>query len=150
MSTYSLNDFTSIPAGGEALPPEGSEYNRAIHLPGDTRDTPRPWALVRGEGPHAVVDWVDANYLLVSGFAPEDRLGMTFMGPRPETEGGEPITVRIAVNYPPDEGVSAWSVAREFPNLVGDADVLHRLVQLKDRSALALLSRLNLSGEEGK
>lgn len=146
MSDYTLADFNRIPAGGEALPPENGEYHRAIHLPSD-RDDPHSWALVRGEGRHALVDWVDSQYLVVSGYTPADRLGMTFTGPRPDTETGEPLTVRIAVEYPLDEGVSAWAVAKALPDIVSDEDAFHRLMSMRDRSAAEFMTRLALGDE---
>lgn len=146
MTQYTLADFNAIPAGGEALPPEGSDYTRAIHLPADSVDH-YPWALVRGEGLGAVVDRVAATYLVVSGFTPADRLGMTLAGPKPGGEDDEQLTVRVVVEYPLNEGVAAWAVAKSMPDIVSDEDAFHRLIQMGDQSAAKILGRLALGGE---
>lgn len=142
---FTLIDFTSMPPGGEAIPPEDSEYNRAIHIPTEADDA-HPWALFRGEGRAAVIDWVDAQYLVVSGFAPAERLGMNIEAP-PIDPGTEKIRVRVSVDFPIHTGVYSWAVASQFPEIVTPEDALHELLRRGDRSVEALFAEAPKSSE---
>lgn len=141
MSTkHTLIDFTSMPPGGEAIPPEDSEYNRAIHIPTEaSAENERSWALFRGEGRAAVVDWVNAQYLVVAGFAPAERLGMNIEAPAVDP-GVDKIRVRVSVDFPIHTGVYAWAVASQFPEIVSPEDALHELLRRGDRSVEALFA----------
>lgn len=145
MSTYSLSDFTSIPLGGEAIPPEGSDYIRAIHLPSDADDH-YPWFLIRGEGPGAVVDRVAATYLLASGFIPADSLGLSFRPSDPETTFGEEVPVRVSVGYPVGEGVIAWALLTQVGDIVPTSDAMGELLRKGDASALRLTEQAFADG----
>ena len=138
MTRFTLIDFTSAPVGSEAVPPEDSEYHRAIHLPAEDDETP-PWVLLRGTGATVVADRVNPQYLVVSGFPPAESLGMNFEAP-PIVTGGDPIRVRVSVDFPRHSGVYAWALASKFPEMVSDGAVLHELLRRGDRSAEELLS----------
>lgn len=139
MTRFSLIDFTSAPVGAEAVPPEDSEYHRAIHLPVEDDDETPPWVLLRGEGKTVVADRVAPEYLVVNGFAPAEILGMNF-GALPVVDGGDLIRVRVAVEFPRHTGVYAWSVASNFSELVSDEEVLHELLRRGDRSVESIVS----------
>lgn len=135
---YSLIDFTSTPVGGEAIPPEDSEYHRALHLPSPEHED-EPWVLLRGEGPTTVADRVNHQYLVVAGFAPAEQLTMNFEAAT-DRPGGEKIRVRVSVDFALHTGLYAWPLAAELSNLVPAEDVFHELVRRGDRSAEALLA----------
>lgn len=145
MTRYSLSDFTSIPVGGEAIPPEGSDYARAIHVPRGEDDS-YPWALLRGAGEGADLTFVTPTYLVESGFAPADTLGMNFRPSDPET-GGEEVPVRVTVDFPAGEGVIAWALLTQVGDLVSTGDAMMELIRKGDASALRLAAQASLDGE---
>lgn len=130
-------DFVSLPVGSEAIPPKGSEYHRAIHLPDPDHDGD-PWVLLRGEGALTVADRVPTQYLVTAGFAPAERLGMVFesAGPEPDTED---IRTLVSVEFPIHTGAYAWALASQLPSLVSDGEVLRTLLTRGDRSVEDLL-----------
>ena len=139
MTRFTLIDFTSAPVGSEAVPPEDSEYHRAIHLPDEEDDTTPPWVLLRGMGTTVVADRVNPQYLVANGFAPAESLGMNFEAP-PIVAGDDPVRVRVVVDFPRHTGVYAWALASKLTEMVSDGDVLHELLRRGDRSAEELLS----------
>lgn len=145
MTKYTLADFNAIPIGGEAIPPEGSDYHRAIHLPRDPEDHYR-WALIRGEGATADVTMVGATYLVVSGFTPADSLGMSFRPSDPEA-GGEEVPVRVVVSYPSGEGVIAWALLTQVGDIVSTGDAMTELLLKGDASARRLAAQAHLDGK---
>src|SRR5699024_5539515 len=146
MTRYSLSDFTSIPIGGEAIPPEGSDYARAMHLPRDEDDS-CPWALLRGAGEGADLTFVAPTYLVVSGFAPADTPGMSFRPTDPETDGEE-VPVRVTVSFPAGEGVIAWALLTQVGDIVSTGEAMTELIRRGDASALRLAAQAALDGED--
>ena len=134
---FALNDFASLPPGSEAVPPEDSEYHRAIRLPDPEHDS-EPWVLLRGEGPTTVADRVGDSYLVVSGFAPAEQIGMTLGTESPEP-GEDRVRVRVSIDFPRHTGAYAWAVASRFPELLSDEEVLSELFCRGDHSVEALL-----------
>src|SRR5699024_2627318 len=70
---------------------------------------------------------------------PAESLGMNFEAP-PIVTGGDPIRVRVSVDFPRHSGVYAWALASKLTEMVSDGDVLHELLRRGDRSAEELLS----------
>lgn len=142
MSKHTLSDFTSIPVGGEAIPPEGSDYARAIHLPRDENDS-CPWVLLRGEGEGSDLTFVAPTYLVASGFTPADSLGMSFRPSGPGT-GGEEVPVRVTVDFPAGEGVIAWALLTQVGDIVSTGEAMMELIRKGDASALYLAETAEL------
>lgn len=148
MTRFTLIDFTSTPVGGEAIPPEDSEYHRAIHLPAEDDETP-PWVLLRGEGATVVADRVAPQYLVVNGFEPAERLVMDFAQDLSVADAEEDrVRVRVSVDFPRHSGVYAWALASTFPDRVSTAATLRELLRRGDHSAAYFLGEV--LGDETK